>query len=198
MARPKNPELNERRRAEILRGAAQVFRDKGFHAARTEDICAAAGIGPGTLFRHFRDKRAIIQAIVEIEFAGYTNDVVRLANKDALFWVMGITGDELLALIQPSEYNLCADSWLELARDPVRAPQLHAMDRQLRGILVQRLAQGKEEGWVRASVNAVGAANVILAIFTGMIVDWQQGIRIDAEATAQALGDVLKSILVTS
>ena len=40
-------------------------------------------------------------------------------------------------------------------------------------------------------------ANILLAIFTGLIVDQQQGIRINADATAQALGDVLKSILVT-
>ena len=197
MARKKNPELNEQRRAEILHGAARVFKEKGFHGARTEEICAAAGISPGTLFRYFPDKRAIILAIVEIEFAHYTNDVVRLANKEGLYWVMGINGKELLALIESSEYNLCADSWLELARHPDHAAQLFAMDQQLRDLLVQRLAQGKAEGWVRDSVNVVGAANIILAIFTGLIVDRQQGIRIDVDATAQALGDVLKSSLVT-
>lgn len=197
MARPKNPESNERRKAEILRCAARIFMEKGFHGARTEEICAEAGISPGTLFRYFPDKRAIILAIVEIEFADYRRDVIRLANKDGLYWVMGISGKELMELIRPSEYNLCADAWLELARDPERAPHLLAMDQELRDILVQRLALGKTEGWVRESVNAVGAANIILAIFTGLIVDQQQGIRIDADATAQALGGVLRSILVT-
>lgn len=197
MARPKNPESNERRKAEILRCAARIFMEKGFHGARTEEICAEASISPGTLFRYFPDKRAIILAIVEIEFADYRRDVIRLANKDGLYWVMGISGKELMELIRPSEYNLCADAWLELARDPERAPQLLAMDQELRDILVQRLALGKTEGWVRESVNAVGAANIILAIFTGLIVDQQQGIRIDADATAQALGGVLRSILVT-
>lgn len=197
MARKKDPELNALRRAEILRGAARIFAEKGFQGARTEEICAAAGVSPGTLFRYFPDKQAIILAIVEIEFADYTNDIIRLANKDGLYWLMGIRGDELLALIRPSEFNLCADAWMELARDPARAPHLLAMDQELRDILAARLAQGQKEAWVRASVNAVGMANVLLAIFTGLIVDQQQGIRINADATAQALGDVLKSILVT-
>lgn len=196
MARKKDPELNAQRRSDILRSAARIFKEKGFHGARTEEICAEAGISPGTLFRHFSDKRALILAMVEIEFEGYTQEVIRLASKEGLYWIMGIGGEELLALIETSEYNLHADSWLELARDPERAPQLLAMDQKLRDILTQRLVQGKVDGWVRASVNAVGAANIILAIFTGLIVDRQQGIRIDADATAQALGDVLKSILV--
>ena len=196
MARKKDPELNEQRRAEILRGAARIFKEKGFHGARTEEICAEAGISPGSLFRHFPDKRAIILAIVEIEFARYERDVTRLANKEGLYWLTTIRGDDLWELIRPSAYNLYADSWLELARDSERGSQLLAMDRDLRNTFARRLEVGKAEGWVRASVNAIGAANIIFAIFTGLIVDQQQGVRIDVDATAQALGDVLKSILV--
>ena len=197
MARKKDPELNEQRRADILQSAARIFQEKGFHGARTEEICAAAGISPGTLFRYFPDKRAIIQAIVEIEFAKYESDVLRLANKDGLYWLTQLRGDDLLALIRPSACNLYADSWLELARDPLRGPQLLALDSELRRTMTERLEAGKAEGWVRPSVNASGTTNIIFAIFTGLIVDQQQGIRIDADATAAALGDVLRSILVT-
>ncbi len=196
MARKKDPELHAQRRSDILRGAARIFKDKGFHGARTEEICAEAGISPGSLFRHFADKRAIILAIVEIEFAKYESDVLRLASKDGLYWLTSISGDDLLALLQPTEYNLYADSWLELARDPQRGPQLLAMDAELRRTLADRLEEGKSQGWVRGSVNALGLTNLIFAIFCGLIVDRQQGVRIDAEATAQALGDLLKPVLV--
>ncbi len=195
MARKKDPELNEQRRSAILAAAARIFREKGFQGARTEEICAEAGVSPGTLFRHFPDKRAIISAIVELEYASYAGDVARLASKEGLCWLKTVGGDDLLALIRPSNYNLCADSWLELARDPERSADLLAMDQQLRDLLSQRLAQGKTEGWVRPTVNAVGTANLMLAIFCGLIVDQQQGIRIDADATAQALGDYLRLIL---
>lgn len=196
MARKKDPELNEQRRAEILRGAARIFQEKGFHGARTVEICAAAGISPGSLFRYFADKRAIILAIIELEFARYAHDVMSLANKEGLYWLSTLRGADLAALIRPSDYNLHADSWLELARDPERGPQLLAMDAKLRQTLLQRLEEGKREGWVRASVNTVGATTIIFAIFGGLIVDQQQGVSIDFDATAQALGDILKSILV--
>ena len=195
MARKKDPEQNEQRRSAILGAAARIFREKGFQGARTEEICAAAGVSPGTLFRHFSDKRAIISAVVELEYASYTGDILRLASKEGLCWLKSIKGEDLMALIRPTAYNLCADSWLELARDPERSPQLLAMDQELRQILSQRLAEGQAEGWVRPTVNAVGTANIMLAIFCGLIVDQQQGIRIDADATAQALGDFLRLIL---
>ena len=198
MARKIDPELNEQRRAEILRGAARIFREKGFHGARTEEICAEAGVSPGTLFRYFPDKRAIILAIVEIEFEKYGNDIKRLANKDGLYWLLNLSGDDLRELIHPTEFNLYADSWLELSRDPERSAQLLAMDARLRGTLATRLEEGKGEGWVRPSVNSVGAANIICAVFTGLIVDRQQGVEIDADATAQAFGELLKTILVSA
>lgn len=196
MARTKDPELNEQRKAEILRCAARVFKEKGFHAARTEEICASAGVSPGTLFRHFPDKRAIILAIAEIEFAEYMDEINRLASMEGLRWLTAIDGDDLQGLIQSSTYNLSADSWLELARDAERGQRLLAFDSELRSNLARRLAQGQAEGWVRPSIDAVGAANIILAIFTGLIVDQQQGIRIDTGATARALGNVLESILI--
>ncbi len=48
------------RRDEILRVAAQLFAERGFHGVRVDDIGAAAGItGPG-IYRHFDSKDAIL------------------------------------------------------------------------------------------------------------------------------------------
>lgn len=195
MARTKDLTATTNRKEAILRGAAAVFKEKGFHGARTEEICARVGVSPGTLFRYFPDKRAIILAIAEIEFARYAIEVQRRVTKEGLLWVAGINGDELLSLIKVSEYGLGVDSWLELSRDPARSANLLELDRSLRETLAQGLAKGQQEGWVKPTVNCVGAANVILAIFTGLIVDHQQQITIDLDATATALGAVLQSIL---
>lgn len=46
----------------MLASAARVCREKGFQGARTEEICAEAGVSPGTLFRYFPGKRAMNQA----------------------------------------------------------------------------------------------------------------------------------------
>jgi AcrR family transcriptional regulator len=51
----------------ILECAARLFRDQGFDAARIEDIAAAAGMSPGTVYNHFRTKGDVLLAIVAME-----------------------------------------------------------------------------------------------------------------------------------
>ena len=52
------------RSRQILDCAKQVFAERGFHAANVSHICAAAGIGRGTLYLYFQNKRAVLTAIL--------------------------------------------------------------------------------------------------------------------------------------
>jgi AcrR family transcriptional regulator len=51
-----------RNRARLLAAAQDVFASQGI-AASTEDIARAAGVGIGTLFRHFPTKEALLEAV---------------------------------------------------------------------------------------------------------------------------------------
>ncbi|GAA3987036.1 TetR/AcrR family transcriptional regulator [Actinomadura viridis] len=53
----------QRNRARILEAAEAVFAAKG-PAASTEEIALRAGVGIGTVFRHFPTKEALLQAII--------------------------------------------------------------------------------------------------------------------------------------
>lgn len=53
----------ERRRKEILDAAQQVFAEKGYHGAGIADIARVLGVGHGTFYRYFRNKRDIFQAL---------------------------------------------------------------------------------------------------------------------------------------
>jgi TetR/AcrR family fatty acid metabolism transcriptional regulator len=55
---------SEARQRQILECAKRVFAEKGFHAANVSHICAAAGIGRGTLYLYFANKKAVFTAIV--------------------------------------------------------------------------------------------------------------------------------------
>ncbi|NUN48622.1 MAG: TetR/AcrR family transcriptional regulator [Candidatus Brocadiae bacterium] len=48
-----------RKRLDIARAAAAVFRRKGYAAATTEDIAGAVGMTKGSLYYYFRDKQEI-------------------------------------------------------------------------------------------------------------------------------------------
>jgi len=53
------------RQRQILECAKRVFAERGFHAASVSHICAAAGIGRGTLYLYFPNKKAVFTAIVK-------------------------------------------------------------------------------------------------------------------------------------
>lgn len=52
------------RPAELLDAALEVFAEKGFAAARMEDIAAQAGAAKGTLYLYFPSKEAVFEALV--------------------------------------------------------------------------------------------------------------------------------------
>jgi AcrR family transcriptional regulator len=53
---------SEVRRAEILRGAAALFRRKGFHGAGMRDIARELGMAPGALYYYFESKDDLLYA----------------------------------------------------------------------------------------------------------------------------------------
>lgn len=57
--------LVKRRKEEIIDAALQVFADKGYHAAKIEDIAVMLGIGHGTFYRYFKSKLDIFNHVME-------------------------------------------------------------------------------------------------------------------------------------
>lgn len=55
---------SEARQRQILACAKRVFAERGFHAANVSHICAAAGIGRGTLYQYFANKQSVLTAIL--------------------------------------------------------------------------------------------------------------------------------------
>src|SRR6266446_6301232 len=53
------------RRAEILAAAQRCFVRSGFHGASMQEICAAASMSPGNLYRYFPSKEALMAGIAE-------------------------------------------------------------------------------------------------------------------------------------
>jgi len=53
------------RPAELLAAALEVFADKGFAAARMDDIARRAGVSKGTVFLYYESKQALFRAVVE-------------------------------------------------------------------------------------------------------------------------------------
>lgn len=63
MEQPYGEDAN--RRAELVRVAARLFREKGFDGTTVRDIAHAVGMRSGSPFYHFRSKQEILLAVME-------------------------------------------------------------------------------------------------------------------------------------
>jgi AcrR family transcriptional regulator len=75
---PRWQRRKEARPAEILDAALAVFAEKGFAAARLDQVAKAAGVSKGTLYLYFDSKEALFEAVVRSAI------VPRIANAEAL------------------------------------------------------------------------------------------------------------------
>lgn len=194
--RTKDETQSEHRRREILVAAATVFKQRGFHGARTEDICTQAQMSPGTVFRHFESKNAIIQAIAMEELARYSDQMQELATEVGLRWMVQLTGKDLAALLAPSEFDLGSDSWLELSRNPQGLADIEQAHKNLHRVLAAALTHGQKAGWVRAGINPRGVSTLLLALLTGLSFDTELNLPTDHVATAKAMADFFRDCVL--
>ncbi len=69
----------EQRRAQVLGVARDVFAEKGYHAAKIDDIVARARIARGTFYLYFTDKRAVFGELLDSLFAELRQSIHRIS-----------------------------------------------------------------------------------------------------------------------
>jgi AcrR family transcriptional regulator len=57
-------ERYERRRDSVLRTAARLFAEQGYHATSMDDLSAATGLAPGGLYHYIGSKEELLQGIL--------------------------------------------------------------------------------------------------------------------------------------
>lgn len=77
MATTERVDKRERRQV-LLRAARDVFASRGYHDAKVEDICAAANVAKGTYYLYFKDKRAVLEELVDGLFARLGGAILRV------------------------------------------------------------------------------------------------------------------------
>lgn len=70
----------EARPEEILDAALEEFNERGFDAARVEDIARRAGISKGGVYLYFASKEALLKALIEAKVSPIAEQVASLAG----------------------------------------------------------------------------------------------------------------------
>jgi AcrR family transcriptional regulator len=62
----------------LLQAARDVFASKGYHDAKVDDICALANVAKGTYYLYFKDKRAVLEELVDGLFGRIAVAILRV------------------------------------------------------------------------------------------------------------------------
>jgi AcrR family transcriptional regulator len=140
-----------RNRERILAAAGQVFEGKGLEAS-VADVARAAGVGMGTLYRHFPSKEALVEALV----TDVLETTITLA-RDAAARPDGTGLEHFLA--QASAYQ---------AEHLGCLPKLWITDHHLvqsaRGLIAELLADAQAHGRVRPDLRSTDISLALWSI----------------------------------
>lgn len=164
-----------RNRQKVLQAARDAFATAGF-AVPLDEIAARAGVGPGTVYRHFPTKEALFEAVITARLSDLIADATRLADADdagaAFFAFLSRIGEEAAAKRDLSDAIAVPGS----LRD-----ELHAA--------MQRLLQrAQRAGAVRADVHL----SELIVLLKGLLAGIHES---DDDAAGPAAPDRLLAIL---
>ena len=166
-----SPEHLDARRRGILKAAFRCFVRNGLHATTMRDICRAANLSPGAVYRYFDGKRAIVEALADRSrerLAGFFDGLGAADRSPA---------SEVAALLealdrQENLERLRLDLTLraEALRDPRVADRLAAGGDAFVEALAGRVRSAQARGQVATAVDPETFARLALAMFEGLTV----------------------------
>ncbi len=80
--RPRDPELPERRREQILDAASRLFAKKGYPNTDLQELADLLGVGKGTIYRYFPSKKDLFLACADWSMHRLTGTVNAVADTE--------------------------------------------------------------------------------------------------------------------
>jgi AcrR family transcriptional regulator len=163
----------QRNRERILNSAKDAFTRFGAQAS-LEDIAAQAGVGPGTLYRHFPDRDALIEAV-------YRTEVEKLAEAERKFAetmppIEALRAWMLLFVDHIAAKQIIAPALNTLAGGPAK---LYEGSRgQMQGAIEALVKRAIKSGDVRRDLESFDLLRALIGVaHVASTPDWQQSAR---------------------
>ena len=164
------PEYLELRKQQLLNAAAACFARRGFHQTTMQDICDEASLSPGAVYRYFRSKEEMIEAMC---VRGHSEDSASIAKAMAQPDTLAII-DELLRVFfsETEDSELCALS-VELVsearhNDFIRDSLRRSWD-QVRTPLAAIIGRAQARGEIAPELDPQSVARVMMALHSGLV-----------------------------
>jgi TetR/AcrR family transcriptional regulator, repressor for uid operon len=175
-----NAQLQHDRRDEILSAAQRLFARTGFHQTSMQQICAAAGMSPGNLYRYFPSKEAIIAGIAERDRAEVASQLDGVENAPDFFGTLEALAHHHFVERTADEVGLCAEIMTESRRNPAIARIMGDFDKDVFVRLKKMLQTAAERGEISRDIDFDSVVSMMMVIADG--VWWRRAVEPDFDA----------------
>jgi AcrR family transcriptional regulator len=177
----------EQRREQLLQHARDVFAEKGYHAAKIDDIVAQASVARGTFYLHFDDKRRIFEELVDDFLSRISLAIVRIRVDDPTSAPLAQLRENVFRVLEvglgdPGMTKILLKNAAGLDADFDR--KVRAFYRAIEELLALSLLNGQRMGLVRAGDRRVLGA-LALGSIKEILLQSVEG-RITSSANAMA------------
>lgn len=185
----------EARRQQILNAASTCFSDKGFHQTTMQDVCRAAGLSPGAVYRYFGSKEEIIRAMVGQSSEQRAHIIEEAKAKGSTIDVLTNLADAFFSLLDNTEsrdfIRLTIGLWAEALHNPAIMDLLKHNVYSLRETIKAIVVQAQARGDVEPALDAEAVAQVFTSLFDGLMFQKAMDPEVDVwkyVAVAKAMG----------
>jgi AcrR family transcriptional regulator len=164
------PEYLELRRQQILDAAAACFTRNGFHQTTMQDICEQADLSPGAVYRYFRSKTEIIQAMC---FRGQMEDVETIRTAMTEGTTLAVFEELIRSFFNELDNReICAltvELLAEARKDDVILDSIRSGWQAIRAPLAEIIRRAQSRGEIDPSLDAAAVATVMMALYQGLL-----------------------------
>lgn len=193
----------ERRKAELRRDiidtAFVCFAEKGYHATGIADIAADLGIGHGTFYRYFSNKRDIIDHVIDdlaariVEALGTDNAPDAASTLDEYRQQIERIGDALTRILLADRRVAQLLLFHAPGIDDELTQRLYGLLDTADALTAGYLEHGVELGYLRADLDTRNTARAVTGMLLAAVV---HGLRDPDEQAIAALNEAIRRLLI--
>lgn len=152
-----------------------------------KEICATAEMSPGSVYRYFESKEAIITAMVEADRIRWEQRLAEIPADEGLVPALRHLAEiGLRELEQDGFLNLWVETLAEAARSPAVARSLRDSYRAFERRLADLVAESQRLGKTPTGLRPTETARIILSAFDGLLLRLCFDRKVDIDATVDA------------
>lgn len=193
----------ERRKAElrqeIIDTAFACFAEKGYHATGIADIATELGIGHGTFYRYFTNKRDIIDHVIDdlaariIEALGTENAPDAAASLPEYRAQLDRIGDALNRIFLEDRRVAQLLLFQATGIDTELTMRLYGLLDTADALTAGYLEHGVEHGYLREDLDTVSTAKAVTGMLLAAIL---HGLRDSSQDAVAALTQAIRRLLI--